>query len=195
MDEELRWKTNKEKTLFHCKIFDLACSERVSAHNVAGSFFILNAPDWATVIPLLKNTEDEESFVLVKQFRHGVNKNIYEFPAGIVEQGENPEQTASRELMEETGYMAEKLTLLGKIHPCPSFMTNTSYTYLADNVTLKGKPELDTHELLKPVIMSVQEVSKRIYAGDPEFSNSQTLVSFFWFQKYVNKNTFKNSAS
>ena len=122
---------------------------------------------------------------MVKQFRHGVQKIIYEFPAGIVDPGELPIQAASRELLEETGYKAGTITLIGNIHPCPSFMTNTSFTFIAQDLTFTGEQHLDTHELLEPVIMPITTVEDHINKGKEEFSNSQTIVSFHWYKQFM----------
>lgn len=187
MDDHLKWKTNKEETLIKCKIFNLIRSSRESAHGKTGDFFILSLPRWASVIPVLKNKEGIDSFLMVKQFRHGIQKVIYEFPAGIVEAGEQPEYAASRELLEETGYEAGKLTLIGKIHPCPAFMTNTSYTFFAQDLKYKGAQELDSHEMVDTVILPVKDVENCINNGSKEFSNSQTIVSFHWFKQYILK--------
>ena len=187
MDDHLTWKIKKEKTLKKCRIFDLKRSLRESANGKTGDFYILTLPQWASVIPLLKNKDGIDCFLMVKQFRHGVEKIIYEFPAGIIEPGELPEQTASRELLEETGYEAGQITFLGKIYPVPAFMTNISFTFLAQNLILKGKQQLDSHEMVEPVILPVADVENCINNGAEDFSNSQTIISFHWYKQYMRR--------
>ena len=187
MDDHLKWKIKKDETLITCKIFDLQRSTRESANGKTGDFYILSLPQWASVVPVLKNDSGVDCFLMVKQFRHGVQKIIYEFPAGIVEPGEPPEHTASRELLEETGYKAGKITLIGRIHPCPAFMTNTSFTYIAQDLEYKGEQQLDSHEMVDTVIMPVKEVEDSINKGAKGFSNSQTIVSFHWYTQYISK--------
>ena len=69
-------------------------------------------PGAAVVIPYLGNGQ----ILLIKQFRYPVRQIMLELPAGKIDAGENPDQTIRRELAEETGYSAQKLTKLSLIH-------------------------------------------------------------------------------
>src|SRR5215216_5283525 len=71
---------------------------------------------WANVVALTKDGD----VVLVKQYRHGVEDVLLEFPGGVVEDGEHPFDGAKRELLEETGYTASVLIEIGKIYPNPA---------------------------------------------------------------------------
>jgi 8-oxo-dGTP pyrophosphatase MutT (NUDIX family) len=99
----------------------------------------------------------------------------------MVEKGEPPEETAARELREETGYTAGDIILIGKTHPVPAFMTNTSYTFFSDHLMPGGKQELDSHELLDTIIIPIRQAETMINRGAEEFCNSQTIVSFYWW--------------
>ncbi len=61
---------------------------------------------------------------MVKQYRHGSDSITLEFPAGMVDPGEDAKETAKRELLEETGYTSQSIVLVGKVNPNPAFMTN-----------------------------------------------------------------------
>src|SRR5512147_313760 len=82
---------------------------------------------WANIVALTKNGE----VVLVRQYRHGVNQVLLEFPGGVVEDEEDPKTGARRELLEETGYTASQWIEIGKIDPNPALQTNTLHCYLA----------------------------------------------------------------
>src|SRR5688572_7162248 len=82
---------------------------------------------WANVLALTKNDE----VVLVRQYRHGVCDVLWEFPGGVVEDGEDPVEGVKRELLEETGYMASTIVQVGKLYPNPAFQTNAMYCYIA----------------------------------------------------------------
>ena len=71
---------------------------------VIDDFYTLWQPDW--VLILARTTEGK--WVMTEQYRHGTGKIALEFPAGIIDKGETPEQAALRELQEESGYGIEK---------------------------------------------------------------------------------------
>ena len=83
--------------------------------------------------------------LLVKQFRYLYGEEIYEIPAGKVEEGEDPSLTAKRELEEEAGYIAEKITPLLTIYPTPGYTDEKIYIYFAENCK-KTKQKLDKGE-------------------------------------------------
>lgn len=71
---------------------------------VIDDFYTLWQPDW--VLILARTTEGK--WIMTEQYRHGTGKIELEFPAGIIDKGETPEQAAARELQEECGYGIEK---------------------------------------------------------------------------------------
>ena len=90
-----------------------------SARGARGEFLVLEAPDWVNVVAVTRSGDGEDCFLMVRQFRHGAQMITTEFPAGLIEPGEDPLAAARRELEEETGYRAGKMTLIGKVSPNP----------------------------------------------------------------------------
>lgn len=84
-------------------------------------------PGAIALVPLL----DDGRVVLVRQWRHAVGSMLLEVPAGTREPDEPPEQTAARELTEETGYTAERFIPLGAFFTAPGFSTEEIHVYLA----------------------------------------------------------------
>ncbi|MBD5634231.1 MAG: NUDIX hydrolase [Candidatus Eremiobacteraeota bacterium] len=82
--------------------------------------------------------------VLVKQYRHAVATDLWEVPAGMMERGEPPLETARRELIEETGYRAESLRFLWSIFTSPGFSNERIHFFVADGLSAgESKPEED----------------------------------------------------
>lgn len=75
--------------------------------------------------------KDEDTILLVKQYRYPIGEIVLELPAGKLEKGEDPFEAAKRELEEETGYCANKWTDLGYINTSPGFSDEKLYLYLA----------------------------------------------------------------
>jgi len=74
----------------------------------------------AVVVPRIQN-----DLLMIRQYRPVISKWILEFPAGSIEEGEDPEITARRELVEEVGYEAGKLTKLFSFYPSPASPRNS----------------------------------------------------------------------
>jgi ADP-ribose pyrophosphatase len=181
-DARLTWKELSRRRIASCGIFDLETSRRSSPEGKTGDFSILLAPDWVNVVPVLRMPSGEEGFVMVRQYRHGAELITTEFPAGMIEAGEDPADAARRELLEETGYRAGRLSPLGDVLPNPAFMTNRCFVFLAEDLSAQGGQTLDALESLDAVILPVRDVAEGLGAG--ELVNSLALVAFFLFQRH-----------
>ena len=82
---------------------------------VEGHYEVVNRPHAVAIIAL----DDSGNILLVKQYRPAIGKEILEIPAGLVEEGEHPVDTAIRELKEETGYfpIENSTEYLGYMYP------------------------------------------------------------------------------
>jgi ADP-ribose pyrophosphatase len=84
--------------------------------------------------------------VLVRQHRFGIGGELWEVPAGMIERGEPPIETARRELIEETGYRAESLRFLWSIYTTPGFCEERIHFFVAEGLTPgEAQPEADEH--------------------------------------------------
>ncbi len=181
-DAHLRWKELSRRTIASGAIFDLFAADRTSPAGQRGEFWILDARDWVTVVPLVRTAEGRPGFLMVRQYRHGAEEITTEFPSGLVERNEDPAAAAARELREETGHRASRLTLLSSLRPNPAFMTNRSFTFVAEDLEHDGAPSLDELESLDMLTLPVDEVYAR--AGRGELVNAMTIVALMEYQRY-----------
>jgi 8-oxo-dGTP pyrophosphatase MutT (NUDIX family) len=181
-DSRLRWEEISRRRIASSSIFDVFAADRRASGGKRGEFWIFTAPDWVTVVPVLRSAGGGESFLMVRQYRHGADMITTEFPSGLVEPGEDPRDAALRELREETGYHAEDLVLLGELRPNPAFMTNRCFTFLAERLAPGGAPAPDALESLETAELPVVEVEKHMGTG--EFVNALTMVALQLLQRY-----------
>jgi 8-oxo-dGTP pyrophosphatase MutT (NUDIX family) len=158
MKDRLAWQEEGRKPVFTCPIFSIEeryC--RSPTENNLRTYTILDASDWAIVIPVLETGRGRE-FVMVKQWRHGARELSLEFPGGVFEKGENAEVAAARELREETGYSAKKVENLGVFNPNPAIMSNRVHFYLATELSAPAGQELDEDEFIEVETIPWKEV-------------------------------------
>ncbi len=141
----------------------------------AHDFFVVESSDWVNVIPI---TPDNE-VVLIEQYRHGVRDVTLEIPGGLIEDHDTPAVAASRELREETGYREEKMIPLSWVHPNPALQNNRCYTFVATNVVLEGRQQLDEKEDIEVVLYPLKEIPDLIRGGS--ITNSLILAAFYRF--------------
>jgi ADP-ribose pyrophosphatase len=113
------------------------------------------------------------SIILIKQFRISIEKYIIEIPAGRLEPGEKPDESARRELMEEVGCEANNLQLISEYYSGVGFSTERMYIFLATDVKKKhATPEVD--EDIEMIQIPLAEVKKMLDNG--EFDDSKTII-------------------
>lgn len=118
--------------------------------------------------------ENDGKVLLVKQFRYAYKKDVYELPAGKVNAGENPADTAVRELEEECGVKANRVELMFEIYPSPGYTDEVIRVYRATCLT-QTKAHLDEGEFLAAKWFDKNELKKMIARG--EINDGKTLVA------------------
>ena len=112
----------------------------------------------------------------VSQYRYPIKEEILELPAGKMDRGETPEQTALRELKEETGLVAERLISLGYIWPSPGISSEKIYLYYADQLTEEEKRHSED-ELLTVFKKNKNEVKELLLSGGLHDAKSLAALS------------------
>lgn len=121
---------------------------------VHDEYYILEYPTWINVIAI---TADGH-YVMVEQYRHGLQDVFAELVAGVAEDGERPVEAARRELLEETGYGNGEWRQFSVLSQNPSATTNLTYTFIATGVEKIAGQNLDETEDVAVRLMTEQEV-------------------------------------
>ena len=91
---------------------------------------------------------EDKTVALVKQYRHAAGKYLLEIPAGSLDENENPEIGARRELEEEIGVTAGNIEKLTEFYVSPGFLTEKMFVYLATDLT-ETQQNLEEDELIE----------------------------------------------
>ncbi len=147
--------------------------ERVALPNGrTAELAILKHPGAAAVVPFL----DDDTIVMLRQYRHAAGGTIWEAPAGKLDPGERPEACALRELEEETGYRAGRLELLGKIHTTPGFSDEVIYLFVARDLE-GGERRLAGNEVIETHPVALEQALDMVDRG--EITDAKTIAALF----------------
>jgi 8-oxo-dGTP pyrophosphatase MutT (NUDIX family) len=179
-DARLVWTEQYSKLVGDFRVFSVRESASRSPHGVVKTFSVIDTRDWAMVLPLIE-TERGKEFVMVRQWRHGARHLSVEFPGGVLEKDEQNAEGAARELREETGFTAGRLTKLGEMNPNPAIMSNHIHFYLAEDLSQTGKLELDEDEFVETAHIPVNEVIENM--GKPPYIHALSAAALLFYLK------------
>lgn len=123
---------------------------------------------------------DNGRLLMERQWRYPLRRAVQEVPAGKIDAGEHPLDTARRELREETGYKAKTWRHLGTMHPCIGYSDERIEIYLALGLTYVGH-ERDQGEFLEVLEMSLADAVLAVRDG--EITDGKTISALMWAEK------------
>lgn len=130
------------------------------------------------ILPLL----DDDTLVLIRNERPSVRQTLWEIPAGTLEDGEDADACAARELVEETGYAAATLRPLTRFYTTPGFCTEQMHAYLATGLTFQGQ-DLDETEKIESYQVPLDEALQM--ARDGRIIDGKTIATLLYYLQFV----------
>ncbi|GAE36856.1 NUDIX domain-containing protein [Halalkalibacter akibai] len=173
--DHLYEKTTKTKDIYKGKIIDLHLEEVELPNGKMSSREVVKHPGAVAIIPITETGE----LVLVRQYRKALDKVIIEIPAGKLEPGEDPLESAKRELEEETGYKSEKLDFIVSFYTSPGFANELIYMYVTDTL-IKGVSHTDEDEFLDVLEVSLDEALEMV--KDQRIHDAKTAYAIQYLQ-------------
>ena len=131
---------------------------------------LIEHPGAAAIVPL---TDDGE-VIMIKQFRKPIESTIWEVPAGKIDPGEDPLETAKRELEEETGLRAENYEYLTAMYPTVGYSTEVIHIYLATGLS-QGPSHPDEDEDIIMEHMDLDLLKQKVMEG--ELNDAKTIIA------------------
>jgi ADP-ribose pyrophosphatase len=138
---------------------------------------VVRHPDAAAILPLL----DDGRVCFVQNYRVAVDETLIELPAGVVEPGEDPAQTARRELAEETGFQARNIQLLATFYTSPGILDERMHLFLATSLE-PGQATPEPGEDLQPLLTTWHEALRM--AQDGRIRDAKTLAGLLWYEAF-----------
>jgi ADP-ribose pyrophosphatase len=136
----------------------------------AQPYYYIHAPDGAVVVAVTA----QQQLLLVRQFRPAVAAMTWEIPAGHIDPGETPEQAARKELLEETGYQAERFELLATLSPSGARYDHLMWCFFAGNAT--PAPQVQPEPGIELVLY---DRGLRTLLSEPEFKSGPSCAALF----------------
>ncbi|WP_077367647.1 NUDIX hydrolase [Anaerosalibacter sp. Marseille-P3206] len=171
-------KTMKTERIYEGKILNLRIDTVELPDKKYSKREIVEHPGAVAIVALT----DENEIILVKQYRKAVERELLEVPAGKLEIGEEPKETAIRELKEETGFTPKKIEYLLEFYTSPGFSNEKMYLFLASGL-VEGEAQPEKDEYIEVKKVKLDDLIDMILKG--EIMDSKTIVSAFTVKDYL----------
>lgn len=142
-------------------------------------------PGAVAIVPLF----EDGSILLERQFRYPHAREFIEIPAGKIDPGEAHLETARRELLEETGYVAAEWTRLGVIHVAIAYTDEGIEIFLARGLTLR-EHKRDDEEFLETFTLPFEEALEM--ARDGRITDSKSVAGLYWLKDFLEKRAWRS---
>ena len=167
---EVPWKTLSSRAIYSNKWLSLREDQVALPDGHETIYGVVTCGECVGVLPFL----DPNTVLLVKQYRYVAKRVTWEMPTGGVHASEAIEAAAQRELGEETGHQAGRLTLLSTYHTSKSVMDETAHLFLGENL-VKLELHPDETEFIEVRQFSFEQALKMVLAN--EILDSMTVIA------------------
>jgi ADP-ribose pyrophosphatase len=168
----------KSETMYRGRVFDVRQDQVRLPNDKLTDLDVVEHSGSITLLPI----DDEGRIWFVRQYRHPARAELIELPAGVLENGETPEDCAYREIREETGMAARRLKRVGEFFLAPGYSTEYMYVFVATE--LHSSPlQRDADEFINVEKIPLEQVYEMARKG--RFRDSKTLAALFLAQPHL----------
>ncbi len=173
-------KVEKSEQVFKGRVMEVLRDEIIEPSGIKAVREWVKHPGSVVVLPVFPDGR----LLLIKQYRYAAAQVMWELVAGHKEPDEDFETGAHRELEEETGYIANKMTRLLEFFPSPGFLSEKMVVFLAQGLK-KGKPRQEEDEKIDQRIVSLAQAEDWIRRG--KILDAKTISGILFYSKFVAK--------
>ncbi len=174
----MAFETQESELIYTGKAFNVRRDQvRLPAGNTT-SIEVVVHPGAVTLIPI----DSQDRILFVRQYRHAVGQELLELPAGTLDEGENPENCALREVREETGMSAANLEKIGEFYLVPGYSTEYMHIYLATNLKSDPLPG-DEDEFITVEAVALETVPELVAQG--VLQDAKSLAALFLAEPHL----------
>ena len=169
------WKVLKTSEVFSAEPW-LALSVqqvRVPDGRIIDDFYQLALPDFTLVFATTPSGE----IIMIRQYKHGAKRTSLTLPGGLVEKGEDPEEAAKRELLEETGYQAESWQSLGSYVVNGNRGCGKGHFFMAAGAKPVQEPESGDLETMEIELLSREQIAEALRSGEVMLLNHAAVIA------------------
>lgn len=174
------------RTIYKGRVVHLTVEDFVLPNGHPMEIEIIRHPGASAVVPLTA----EGDVILIRQYRHAVGGYIHEVPAGKLDGGERPEVCAARELTEEAGVVAGRMTHLASIVTTPGFTDEIIHLYLAEELSPASTAH-ESDEVITLLRRPLAECLAMIECG--EITDGKSICALFLADRHLQKRTARGS--
>jgi ADP-ribose pyrophosphatase len=157
-----KWKILKSKVAFRNPWWEIRDEIVRLPDGSTAHFYVNHSCGGVAVFPVTENGR----VVLVRQYKHGARAIVLELPCGHIDSSDGSRVAAARrELREETGYAAQKLTLIRAFPSFPTSSTSKIWIYIATGCRKVGAPKDTAKEITDTLTVSVTELRCLVASG------------------------------
>lgn len=164
-------KNINSKKIFGNSFWEYYLDKYLLPNNKIGEYHYVKSKGSTMIIPLLNN----KKYIMVLQYRYLNQKVSLEFPGGGIKQGYSALKNAKEELIEETGFIANRIEMIGEFNPFNGVTNEICSVYLASELE-KTEPKPDSSEEIEIYELSKTQINKKIERG--EIWDGMTLASW-----------------
>lgn len=166
------WKVIQRKLIFQNPWIELHQDKVETRTGKVMDYTWYKSTDVAVIVPFL----EKDNLVMIRQYRYPLGKVLLEFPAGHIERGEAAAKTAKRELLEETGYIANRIDYMYTYHPSVSKSSQLVYIFRACDLIEQRANHDGVEDIIRTEIISVEELENMI--RERRIKSAGTLLAY-----------------
>ena len=173
-----RAKVLNSATIYEGPVFGIRRDEVIEPSGVRAIREVITHPGSVVVLPVLPDGK----ILLIQQYRHATQQNLWELVAGRMDPGETPKAAAARELIEETGYRAKRLRVFLDVFPTPGFLEERMFLLLAEGLTA-GEAEPEEDEKIISHAYKRTELEKMMRGG--KLRDAKSIAGILYYFRFL----------